>query len=239
MYYKGEKKKGNLENTIIARLKSGTNNFEILVYPFQAWDFRLEKPDLNVQDVLAYEEIYSDLQQANIASKELLLTVFETTDIHKISEKIIKEGDLQFTTAQKQMMSEKREKEIISYITKYAHDPRNNTPIPEQRIVNAFSELNIKINLNKSKEKEIQDILDKLKRIMPISFEKITLTIEIPSTYTGKASGVIFKQEVVSQQWLPSGSLVVTLKIPAGFKNTFISDLNNITQGNIVVSSTS
>lgn len=236
MFYKGEKNKGNLENTIVAKIKRGEHTFEILVYPFQAWDFRLEKSDLKIEEVLAYEEIYSDLQKANVASRELLLEVFQTDDIYKIADKIVKDGDIQLTTAQKQMMMEKREKEIISYISKYAHDPKNKTPIPEQRIVNAFEELKIKINLNKQKEKEIEEIVDKLKRIMPISFEKIILVIEIPSTYAGKASAIIYKQEIVDQKWLSSGALVAKIKIPAGVKQQLVSDLNNITHGNLVVS---
>jgi ribosome maturation protein SDO1 len=234
MFYKGEKNKGNLENTVVARIKRAEHNFEILVYPFQAWDFRLGKSDLKIEDVLAFEEVYSDLQKSNVASRELLLEHFETEDIFKIAEKIVKDGDVQLTTAQKQLMMEKREKEIINYISKYAHDPKNKTPIPEQRIVNAFEELKIKINLSKHKEKEIEEIVDKLKRIMPISFDKIILMVEVPANYAGKISSVIYKQEIVDQKWLSSGALVAKIKIPAGQKQNLVSDLNNLTHGNLV-----
>ncbi len=236
MFYKGEKNKGNLENTVVAKIKKGEHTFEILVYPFQAWDYKHNLPNITIEQVIAYEEVYSDIQKSNLASKEVILEVFETEDIFKIADKIIRDGEVQLTTAQKQQMAERREKEIITYISKYAHDPKNKTPIPEQRIINAFAELKIKINLNKQKEKEIEEIVDKLKRIMPISFEKITLLVEIPASYAGKVSSVIYKQELVDQKWLSSGALVAKIKIPAGLKQQLVSDLNNLTHGNLVVS---
>lgn len=235
MFYKGEKNKGNLENTVVARIKRGEHNFEILVYPFLAWDFRHNIQEITIDKVIAFEEVYSDLQKSNVAPKEMLIESFGTDDIYKIAEKIIKDGDVQLTTAQRQMLIEKREKEIISYITKNAHDPKNKTPIPEQRIINAFEELKIKINLSKQKEKEIEEIVDKLKRIMPISFEKIIVIVEIPSTYAGKASSIIYKYELDDQKWLANGSLVAKIKIPAGLKQQLVSDLNTVTHGNLTI----
>jgi len=235
MFYKGEKNNGNLENTVVAKLKKNGHDFEILVYPFIAWDYRHSHPGITIEQVIAYDEIYSDVAKANLASKELLLECFNTDDIRIISDKIIKDGEVQLTTTQKQLLTEKREKEIIDYIAKNAHDPRAKTPIPPQRLVNAFEELKIKINLNTPKEKEIQDILDKLKRIMPISMDKIIIEVEVPALYTGKASAVIFKYEVAEQTWLGSGDLFCKIKIPAGTKQQLVSDLNNVTHGNIVI----
>jgi ribosome maturation protein SDO1 len=235
MFYKGEKNKGNLENTVVARIKKGEHTFEVLVYPFIAWDFRHNYKNVTIEQVVAFEEVYSDVQKANIASKEVLLEVFDTDNIYKIAEKIVRDGDVQLTTAQRQMLHEKREKEVINYITQNAHDPKNKTPIPEQRILNAFEELKIKVNLNKQKEKEIEEIVDKLKRIMPISFEKIIVIAEIPANFAGKVSSVVYKYEVADQKWLPSGALVVSLKVPAGVKQQLVSDLNTVTHGNLVI----
>jgi ribosome maturation protein SDO1 len=235
VYYKGEKNKGNLENTVVAKIKKADHTFEMLVYPFEAWDYKHNLQGVTIEQVVAFEEVYSDIQKANIASKELLVECFETEDVFKIADDIVRNGDVQLTTAQKQQMTERREKEIINYIIKNAHDPKNKTPIPEQRIVNAFEELKIKINLNKNKDKEIEEIVDKLKRIMPISFEKITVVAEIPANYAGKVSAIIYKYELEDQKWLSSGALVARIKIPAGQKQQLVSDLNNVTHGNLVV----
>lgn len=235
MFYKGEKSNGNLENTVVAKLKKENHDFEILVYPFVAWDYRHNHPGITIEQVIAYDEIYSDVAKANLASNELLIECFGTSDIHKIADKIVRDGEVQLTTTQKQLLTEKREKEIIEFISKNAHDPRAKTPIPPQRLINAFEELKIKVNLNTNKEKEIEDILNKLVRIMPISMDKIILEIEVPALYTGKASAVIFKYEVAEQNWLGSGDLFCKIKIPAGTKQQLVSDLNNVTHGNIII----
>jgi len=235
MFYKGEKNNGNLENTVVAKLKKDGHDFEMLVYPFIAWDYRHNHPGITIEQVIAFDEVYSDVQKANEVSKELLMECFNTIDIHKIADKIIRDGEVQLTTTQKQQLAEKREKEVIDYIAKNAHDPKAKTPIPAQRLVNAFEELKIKINITKPKDKEIEEIIDKLKRIMPISLEKIIIDIEVPALHTGKASAVIYKYEVVEQNWLGSGDLFCKIKIPAGTKQQLVSDLNNVTHGNVVI----
>ncbi len=224
-----------MDAAVLARLKRKDHNFEIYVDPFIAWDLKHGKTDINFDDLFAYEAVYSDAKKGEEASKEVVKDVFETNDFHTIAKEIIAHGDVQLTTAQKQLMTEKREKEVINFIITNAHDPKNHTPIPEQRIKNAFEELKIKINLSKQKDKEINDIIDQLKKIMPISLEKIILSIEIPANFAGKASSVIYKYEITEQKWLPSGALVAKIRIASGMRNQLVSDLNNITHGNIVI----
>lgn len=224
-----------LDDCVLARLKRNEHNFEIYVDPYMAWDFKHGKEISNFDDMIGYSEVYSDANKGDLASKNVLLEVFETEDFETIAKEILKHGDVQLTTAQRQQMTEKREKEIISYITKNAHDPKNKTPIPEQRILNAFEELKIKINLSKTRDKETQEIIDKLKKIMPISFEKIKIVVEIPANYAGKVSSVIYKYELADQKWLASGALVAHILIPAGLKQQLVSELNSITHGNLVL----
>ncbi len=224
-----------LDDCVLAKLKRKEHNFEIYVDPYMAWDFKHGKEINNFEDMIGYDEVYSDANKGDLASKTVLLEVFETEDFQTIAKEILKHGEVQLTTAQKQEMTQKREREIITYITKNAHDPKNKTPIPEQRILNAFEELKIKVNLNKQRDKEISEIVDQLKRIMPISFEKIIVVAEIPANYAGKVSSVIYKYELLDQKWLSNGSLVVKVLIPAGIKQQLVSDLNVVTHGNLVI----
>jgi ribosome maturation protein SDO1 len=223
-----------LEDAVLAKLRRDDHNFEIYVEPYLAWYFKHGK-EVNFDDIIAYEAIYSDAKKGDEASKEVLKTVFETEDFTTIAKEIILSGDVQLTTAQRQEMVEKRRNDIISFFTKNAHDPKNKTPIPEQRFINAFEELKIKINLNVPRDREIAEILKALTKIMPISLDKIVVAIEIPGTYAGKASSVIYKYEIVDQKWLASGGLVAKIKIPSGMKNQLVSEINNVTHGNVVI----
>lgn len=223
-----------MDDAVLARFKKNELNFEIYVDPFMAWDYKHGK-NLKIEDLVAYEAVYADAKKGEEASKDDLNEVFGTNDFFEIAKQIILHGDVQLTTVQKQQMTENRENEIINFIKTNAHDPKNKTPVPEQRIRNAFEELKIKVNLNKTKDKEIEEILDKLKRIMPISLEKIIVTVEIPSSHAGKASGTIYKYELAEQKWLANGSFVAKIKIASGLKNQLVSELNNITHGNLVL----
>jgi ribosome maturation protein SDO1 len=223
-----------LDDAVLAKLKKNDLEFEIYVDPYLAWDYKHGK-DINFDDLIAYEAIYTNAKKGEEVSPDDLNKVFKTTDFQTIVKEIILHGDVQLTTAQKQEMLEKRKREIINYLSKNAHDPKNKTPIPEQRIINAFEELKIKVNLSNKKDKEIQEIIDKLKKIMPISLDKIVISVEIPGSYAGKASSIVYKYEIIDQKWLPSGGLIARIKIPSGIKQQLVSDLNNVTHGNLVI----
>jgi len=224
-----------MDEAVLAKLKKDTHNFEIYVDPYMAWDYRHGKQGINFDDMVALDTVYSDAKKGDEASKEIMEKTFGTTDFKIIADEIIKEGEVQLTTVQRQEMTERREKEIIDFIAKNAHDPKNMTPIPPQRIINAFEELKVKVNLAKRKEDEIKEILQKLQRLMPISMDKLTVVIEIPAAYSGKASPVIYKQEIVDQKWATNGAMIVKVKIAAGTKAGLISELNQITHGDLKV----
>lgn len=226
-----------IDDSVLARYKVNENNFEIYVDPFLAWDFKHGKTDINFDDLFSYEMVYTDAKKGNEASRESLMDAFGTDNFQDIAKEIILKGDVQITTVQKQQMIENREKEIINYISTNAHDPKTKTPIPTQRIINSFKELKIKINLAKTKEKEIEEIINKLQKIIPISLEKVVLLVEIPASYAAKASSVIYKYDLIDQKWLPNGSLFAKIKIPSGLKAQLISDINNLTHGNARITS--
>ena len=51
-------------------------------------------------------------------------------------------------------------------------DPKTKLPHPIQRLENAFEEAKIKIDERRSAEDQVKEILDKLRPVLPISFEK-------------------------------------------------------------------
>ncbi|NCC71509.1 ribosome assembly factor SBDS, partial [bacterium] len=110
-----------MDDAVLARLKKNELNFEIYVDPFMAWDFKHGK-DISIDNMVAYEAVYTDAKKGEEASKEDLSSIFGTTDFFKIAKEIIMHGDVQLTTVQKQQMVEKRENEIITFIKTNAHD---------------------------------------------------------------------------------------------------------------------
>ena len=226
-----------LEDAVLARIVRDTHHFEIWVDPEMAWAFNHGKTDVNFNDMIALDTIYTDAKKGDEAKQELIQEVFQTTDFEVIAKKIIGEGEVQLTTSQRNDMLERRKKEIIDYISKNAHDPKANTPIPSQRIVNALEEIKYKFSLSRRKDDETHEVLLKLQKMMPISLEKIVVRVEIPAIYVGKAQPLLHKYEMVEEKWMPSGILIAKIKIPAGIKNALLNDFNNVTHGQVTITS--
>ncbi len=223
-----------LEDAVLARLDKNGHHFEIWVDPRLAWDYKHGK-DVNFNDLYAMDVVYSDAKKGKEASQDLIKQEFETDYFEDVAKKIIVAGEVQLTTSQRNEMLERRQKEIIDYIAKNAHDPQKATPVPPQRIINALDQIKYKFNLSRRKEDEINEVLLQLQKVLPISLEKIMVSFEVPAKYVGKAQGIIHKHEIKEEKWLPTGSLVVSLNVPVGIKNSIVNDLNNLTHGEVII----
>lgn len=223
-----------LENAVIARLDKNSHHFEILVDPYLAWDYKYGK-EINFDLLFAMEEVYSDSAKGKLASEEIIKEIFETTDFLTIAKKIILDGDVQLTTSQRNDMLEKRKNEVIDFIVKNAHDPKEKTPIPPQRIINALESSKYKFSLNRKKDDEVNEVLTMLKKAMPISLEKVVVAVEVDATFSGKVVSLLHRYELLEEKWLPTGGLVAKVSIPMGLKQKLITDLNNITRGSVIV----
>jgi len=222
-----------LEDAVLARFSRDGSHFEIWVDPQLAWDYKHGKADVNFNDMIALDMIYTDAKKGEEAKQERIKDIFNTNEFEEIAKKIICDGEVQLTTSQRNEMLERRKKEIIDFIAKNAHDPKANTPIPVQRIINALDGLKYKFSLSRKKDDEIKEVLLKFKKIMPISLEKISIIIEVPAMYSGKVQPILHKYEIEDEKWGPTGNLIAKIKIPAGQKSSLINEFNNITHGQI------
>jgi ribosome maturation protein SDO1 len=225
----------NLDAAVIAKYSRDGHHFEIFVDPYKAWDYKHGKAESNFDDMFAMEEIYADSAKGKLASEEILKEVFQTTDFLTIAKKIIVDGDVQLTTNQRNEMLKRRESEIIDFIAKNAHDPKEMTPIPPQRIINALEAGKFKFNLSRKKEDEMNEVMLVLKRAMPISMEKIVMSIEVTAQFSGKIMPILHKYEILEEKWLPSGGLFSRVSLPVGLKSKLMTDLNNVTHGSVIV----
>jgi len=216
---------------VIARLNVKGKKFEILVDSEKAYLFR-EGRNIPITDIVISDYIYKDVKKGLKASPEELEETFDTTDIYKISERILKEGELQLTSEQRKQMIEMKKKQIIYYISKSAIDPKTKAPIPPSRIEKALEEAKVAIDLYKSIEEQIPNIVKAISKVLPIRIAKALIGITIPSEYANKVMGQIMKLgEVKKSVWLQDGSLSIEMEIPAGMQNEVIDQINRLTKG--------
>ncbi len=221
----------SLEKAVIARLRKAGENFEVLVDPYLARDLK-EGKDVDFEQLLAVEEVFKDARKGERVSKEELQKVFGTTDIRKIVRTIIEEGEVQITAEQRREMLEQKKKQIIEFIRRNAVDPRTGAPHPPTRIERALEEAKVHIDIFKSVEAQIKDIVKALKPILPLRFEEIEIAIKIPPEYTGKAIGALYAfGNITKEEWQRDGSWICVMRIPAGMHGDLMDLLGKVAKG--------
>ncbi|HLC37458.1 MAG TPA: ribosome assembly factor SBDS, partial [Candidatus Nanoarchaeia archaeon] len=86
----------DVDKAVIARLKTSGKKFEILVDCDKAIELKQGK-NVNLNDVLATDAIFTDVKKGNKAPEKELEDSFGTSDALEISEEIIKKGEVQLT----------------------------------------------------------------------------------------------------------------------------------------------
>jgi ribosome maturation protein SDO1 len=223
----------SLDEAVIARLKKGEEHFEILVDPYAAADL-IDGKEIDIIKCLAIDSIFKDSKKGSHASEESLKKNFNSENIEEIAKEIIIKGDIQLTTEQRHKMKENKKNRIIEKIVKNAMDPKTKAPHPRQRIELAMEEAGVNIDPFKPVSEQVKKIIDSLKPLIPLSFDKISISVKIPPEYIGKAYGVARNYGSLEREdWQSDGSWIGIIKIPAGMQNDFFDKLNELTKGNI------
>ena len=205
--------------------------FQIAVEPELALKFKRGEK-ISISEVVHSDKIFSDVQKGLLASEHRLQDVFKTTDPYKIAEIIVKEGEIQLTAEYRVKLREQKRNKIINLIQKYGVDPRTKAPHTVQRIEAAFEEAKIKVDEHRKAEDQVKEIRDKLKPILPISFEKKNVRIVIPAQTAAKCySTVKSLGTILKEEWKNDGSWEVLVEIPGGLETELYDKLNSITHG--------
>lgn len=224
----------NIDETIIARLESYGEKFEILVDPDLAADFRNpdNEKEINIEDILAVEEIFKDSKKGDKASDESMKKVFDTTDVLEVAEQILKKGNIQITAEQRRKMQEDKRKQVISTIAREGINPQNGLPHPATRIENAMNEAKVKIDPFKSVDEQVQIALKAIKVLIPIKFEKVRVAVRLPNTSTGQAYSAIRPfGKIITEEWQDDGSWIAIVEMSGGLQDDFNHKMASISGG--------
>ena len=224
----------NIDDAIIARYESFGEKFEILVDPDLAADFRNpdNEKEIDIEDILAVEEIFKDSKKGDKASEESMNKVFETTDVLEVASQILQKGHVQLTAEQRRQMQEDKRKQVIAKIAREGINPQNGLPHPAVRIENAMNESKVKIDPFKSVDEQVQIALKAIKVLIPIKFEKVKIAVRLPSTATGKAYSAIRPfGKILNEEWQQDGSWIAIVEMAGGLQDDFNHKMASISGG--------
>lgn len=222
-----------LEDAVIARLETHGEKYEVLVDPDLAFELKRGK-SVDISQVLAVDTIFKDSKKGDKASEERTKQLFATSDVFEVAKIIIKKGDIQLTTEQRRRMQEDRKRQIINIIARNAINPQTNAPHPPQRIEKTMEEARVHIDLSKTAEEQVQEVLKALRPIIPIRFVERRVAAKIPAQYAGKAYSVVKSFGAIKkEEWQKDGSWIILMDLPAGVVDEFFDSLNSLTKGEV------
>ena len=222
-----------INDAIIARIKKEGEVFEILVDCDKALDFREGKIE-DLSEVWATPHIYRDVKQGEKASENHMRKIFKTESEKEVAIIILKEGEIQLTADHKNKLRENKLKQIVTFIHRNAVDAKTGLPHPPERIERAMDEAKVRIDEFKPVEMQVQEVITKLRPLLPIKIEVRELEIQIPSQFAGSAYGSVKRfGKILRDEWLNDGSLKTVIEIPAGVQEELENELNKLTKGEV------
>lgn len=184
---------------------------------------------LNMDDVVASREIFTDSKKSKRATDSDIQATFGTLDFEKIAKKIIEDGEIHLTTEQRRKMQETREKQIINLLARDGIDPRTKLPHPVARIENTLKEAKIHIDPFKSAEEQLETVLKAIRPIIPIKIEMIKVAVKVPAEHSAKAANFLHQYKITREEWGSSGEYMAMVEISPGLHEDFYTRLNKIT----------
>ena len=249
----------DLGGFIVGRIVKEGRTFEMLLAPDKAWEAKknireeinkrllegnkksrfsaeelLKNPKISIELIFESFTVFEDLRRGKKATDGDMEAVFNTTDGRLIASHVLLEGDIHWTQTQRDEERNKKLKQIITIITKNAINPQNKKPHPYQRIEKAIEEANVRVDLMRSAEEQIDDVLKQIRAIIPIRMEQVEVAIKIPSAFTAKGYNVVAQlAQIKKEEWQSDGSWVSVVNLPAGLQMELIDKLNKLTHGRV------
>ncbi len=219
----------------LARLKKNGELFEIVINPDEAVAYK-EGKDIPIKDIVRSEHIFSHAQRGDLVPEKHMASVFETNDTLKIAKIILDDGEIQLTESIRKKHTEQKYNKIVATIAREAFDPKTGLPHPPERIKLAMEEVKVKINHMKTAESQIDEIISKLKQVLPISTEKKMLLIVIPAEFAPKCQHFVRNNSLIkNENYGDDGSWEIEVQIPGGMSAKIKDELNSLTKGRVKI----
>ncbi|MCK4650202.1 ribosome assembly factor SBDS [Candidatus Pacearchaeota archaeon] len=212
-----------------ARIKKGGKNFEILVDLDEA--MKVRKGDGNLGVAVLTDAIFHNLKSGEKAAVIDLEVNFGTSDMMRVAEKIIKEGEVVRTAESMKNEQDKKYKQVVDFLVRNAVSPEDRPYTPD-RIMKALKEAHVNIK-NKPVEGQVSEILDQLGKVLAMKIERKKVRLLIPAIHSGKAYGVV-KEFMIREDWKNNGDLEVVVEVPSGLVMDFYDRVNGATSGSVM-----
>jgi ribosome maturation protein SDO1 len=220
----------SLDKAIIASYDKEGKHFELYVDPGPTYLY-IDGGKKDLKNMLVAEEVYENAKKGERARSSDVQKAYGTTDIMEVLRITLEKGTVQLTTEQRKLKVGDKKKKIIDMICREAIDVRTGAPIPPLRIENAMEEVRFHVDPFRNPKEQMDELLKKLRPLIPIKFEKFQIAVKIPPQHSHRAYGTLKMYGIRKEQWLKDGYLIAVVEIPAGMQGEFLDRVNKMTSG--------
>jgi ribosome maturation protein SDO1 len=221
----------DLDEAIVARYESHGESFEILIDPKAVQKMRDGK-EVDLLDNLVIDTIFRNAKKGTRAPEEKIKEIFGTTDPTEVARAIVLKGEVQLTTEQRKIMQDNKRRRIIEYIARNAMNPQTGGPHPPARIETAMEEARVHIDPFKTVEAQVPAVMDALRPLIPIRFDKVRIAVKLSGENYGKCyEDLVHFGKITKEEWQKDGSWIGVVEMPAGMQNEFVERIGNKTHG--------
>ena len=221
-----------LDDAIVAHIKIGPEQFEILVDPDMALEYRMGK-SVSIAKMLAVDEVFKDAKKGERHKSSSVQKAFGTEDISAIAQRILRDGHIALTTDQKRKLVAEKREAIAALIAREATDPRTGAPHTLLRIKQAMDKARLDIDGLKDAPSQVEDTISKIKLIIPIKLVRKKIAVKVGPAYAQRTYGMLKNQGIQKEQWASDGSLICVVEIPAGLTGEFFERINKATNATV------
>ena len=220
-----------VDDAVIARWETGGSRFEVLVDPEAVQELKDGK-DIDLADKLALDQVFKDAKKGDKISDEHLEKTFHTRNIAEIAKQIVRKGEVQVTTEQRHKLQAAKHRQIVAVIARNAMNPQTGAPHPATRIESAMAEAKVHIDPFKPVDAQVQEVLAKLRPLIPIRLDVVKVRIRLPGQYYPRVIGEVKGLgRLVEEQWLSDGAWSGIVEIPAGLQTELYEKVSARTKG--------
>lgn len=214
----------SLDDAVLARFERNGLRFEILVNPDLVDAHRNDPKSVDLDDLLATDEVWLDARGGERPTVEQIETAFGSNDLRTCVDRILLDGSIQLTTIQRKARIELLRSSIIHRIASTAIDPRSKMPHPPSRIENALEESRYSIDPFLPLERQVSDAVKMMRPLIPLKFATARLAFRIPGTQYGSIQKIL-RGLTIKEEWLSNGDWACVVDIPAGGKVDLMAEV--------------
>lgn len=148
-------------------------------YPNKVTDWRNKQED-DISNVLQVDQIYADVERGNVASKKDLQK-FGKMSRDQIIMEILNKGEFQMSDLERDDKLESVRQEIANWISSQCVNSETGNEFPSSIILRGMNEINSKVVLNKAPKQQGLQLIQDLKRVLPIERARMHIKVTFMS----------------------------------------------------------